>query len=271
MDPSLGLGSLRSTAPRVPPPPAPSDPRPPGAGPSGPSRLLAPPPPGAPGTVLERVEVSADVMVLRVGKPTGFRFTPGQYAKLGIDRQRNKYSIASAPGQPWLEFCIERVPGGALTPRLFTLRRGDRVELANNGAGSFCLEGGARRHLLVATVTGVAPFISMLRHHLPRGEGSFLLLHGARHPEELAYRPLCEKLAADHPDRFAYIPTVTRPGAESGPRAGRVTAWLDEVVTRLGLEPGRGCAYACGHPDMVREVGETLRDRSIRVRTESYW
>src|SRR5690606_30915220 len=96
------------------------------------------------------------------------RFQAGQSIKLGLARSavRRRYSIASAPHEPHLEFCIESVPGGLLSSLLFDVAPGDVLALAPSAKGAFTLETGRRRHVMVATVTGIAPLRSMLRDAL---------------------------------------------------------------------------------------------------------
>src|SRR4029453_7926408 len=69
--------------------------------------------------------------------------------------------IRSSP--PRTKPFLELVPHGELTPKLWTLRVGDAVSLRRRPKGVFTLEEKFPVHLLVATVTGIAPFVSMLR------------------------------------------------------------------------------------------------------------
>ena len=66
---------------------------------------------------------------IRVTKPEGFTFTPGQFVRLGLDIEANGkteyaargYSLASVPSDPFLEFFIVEVPNGLVSPRLCAL------------------------------------------------------------------------------------------------------------------------------------------------------
>ena len=49
-----------------------------------------------------------------------------------------RYGIASSPvNREFLEFSVALVPSGALTPRLFDLKMGDRIWLSQRAAGKF--------------------------------------------------------------------------------------------------------------------------------------
>ena len=94
-------------------------------------------------------------------------FLPGQFLQLGVfDRDESSedpklinrpYSVASPYGTH-LEFFIVLVEEGELTPRLWRLEIGDRVEVSQKAAGSFTLEKtpAAENLWLVATGTGLA-------------------------------------------------------------------------------------------------------------------
>ena len=103
--------------------------------------------------VLERVDVSPGLMILRVGTvgwPTP-SFKAGQYTVLGMlgsaprapetdaeqpppDQDkliRRAYSVASSSkDEQYLEFYVSLVKSGALTPRLFALQRGSELWLS---------------------------------------------------------------------------------------------------------------------------------------------
>ena len=232
---------------------------------------------GAPGTLLELRRVSEDVRILRVVRPAGFSFEPGQYVKLGVPGGgRNPYTITSAPGEPYLEFCVEQAPGGRVSPRLFALRPGDQVDLDAKAKGSFTLVASARIHLMVATVTGIAPFRSMLRHAERRDAwpGKLIVLHGASFADELAYRAELETLAERSAGRVRYLPSVSRP---ADPRnrsfvgdTGRVTELVMNAVGELGRTPAGLQVYACGNPDMVAAVRGQMESLGVPVATEAF-
>jgi len=119
--------------------------------------------------VLERRDISADLRVLRVDPGGHFKFIAGQYATLGFEcdgrRFERAYSIASSPYENFLEFFVELVPEGEVTPDLFKLKKGDMLLCRKIAKGRFTLDlrSGRTQHLLVSTVTGVAPFVSYVR------------------------------------------------------------------------------------------------------------
>jgi len=81
--------------------------------------------------IVERRDLAHDLWIVRVAPGGEFRFQPGQYATLGVlDSEKlheRPYSIVSAPHEELLEFFIELVPQGELTPLLYPLQVGGRM------------------------------------------------------------------------------------------------------------------------------------------------
>ena len=232
---------------------------------------------GGPGRILAVEAVSQWLRILRVGRPPGLAFRAGQYVRIGADggaraSATRKFSIASAPHEPFLDFCIELHQGGAVSPRLFALTPGARLSVATHAKGGFELDESAKTHVFVATGAGIAPLRSMLRDALHRGIGDRLIVaHGASFAGALPWRDeLCALDAADA--RVMYLPTVSRPdepvnAAWTG-RTGRVDAVARELA---GTIPhSRTHVYACGHPGMVTGVVRSLRDRGFAVSSETF-
>ncbi|NBB74429.1 MAG: ferredoxin--NADP reductase, partial [Bacteroidetes bacterium] len=118
---------------------------------------------------LGREDFSDDLALFRFDADTPLDFTPGQYATLGVHPEGMKrpllrpYSLASAPHDDELEFFIELVDEGKLTPRLWTLSTGDRIWMRKKIVGRFVLDQRRRHHIMASTVTGVAPYVSIMR------------------------------------------------------------------------------------------------------------
>src|ERR1041385_1153584 len=159
-----------------------------------------------PAELIERRDVSASLAVFRFLPAEQPRFTAGQYATLGVVANghlvERPYSIVSSPYQPFLEFFIELVIGGDLTPKLWELKLGSRILIRRRIVGQCTLATVVKRHLLLATVTGVAPFVSILRtQQIERRLGGetdeqFLVIHGASRGADFGpYRSALEEIS----------------------------------------------------------------------------
>ena len=95
-------------------------------------------------TITSRREISADLWAIRIATGAPFPFAAGQYATLGLPGPdgliERAYSIASSPYEPELEFFIELVPAGALTPLLYRLHVGDTMSVRKAAKGRFLID-----------------------------------------------------------------------------------------------------------------------------------
>jgi len=221
-----------------------------------------------PARILERREIAEDLFILKVDPGAPFSFLAGQYATLGISvdgdkRVERPYSICSSPYEVALEFFVERVAEGQLTPLLHAMHAGTPLLLRRFAKGRFTLDlrSGRKNHLLLATVTGIAPYVSYVRtiHRdwkqggMPMpGEHRLFCIHGASHAHEFAYRDELEKVAAEAP-WLTYVPTISRswenpdwPG-----ELGRVDDLIRKYLELWHLCPDDTTAYLCGHPGLV--------------------
>ena len=192
-----------------------------------------------PAQLESRIEVSDGLAIFRFVLERDFSFDPGQYATLWLTHAgktlARPYTIASSSSEKrHLEFYINLVKDGKLTPSLWEsaviegLRSGDPgTRVAMTGPkGRFIMDPEDLRDLVfVASGTGLAPFISMIR----KLNESFLdspktfaprriyLVHGVSYPTHLGYREELEGLAAEtlkDPGRklaLLYLPTISRP------------------------------------------------------------
>lgn len=227
--------------------------------------------------ILERRDISPDLWILRIDPGGPFKYLAGQYATLGVEQDGKKieraYSIVSSPYEDALEIFVELVPHGDLTPNLFRLKAGDTLLCRKIAKGRFTLDlrSGRTQHLLVSTVTGIAPFVSYVRtlyrdwkngnSQMP-GDHKLFCLHGASRVFELGYREEMERDAAEVP-WLKYVPTVSRPWDDSNwsGEKGRVDDLLRKYMDAWGLRPEATTAYLCGHPKMV-ENGRGILQRA---------
>ena len=230
--------------------------------------------------ILERRELTSDHWLMWIEKPDGFTFKPGQYCTIGAEGIERAYSIASAPHEERLELFIELVPyeeGGHLTPLLYALQAGDNLTIRPRAKGIFTFNPNFKNHLLVATVTGVVPYISFIRDYLHKGETGhrFFVLEGASYDDEFGYDDELSRYAAEYPDIVTFIPTVSRPNEERNSNwqgeKGRVNAIVEEQVERLGLNADDTLIYACGHPGMIEDVKARLIPKGYTVDEERFW
>ncbi len=241
----------------------------------------------------------------RLTRFKGFRFTPGQFARLGVKKPDpnnpknpsgekivwRAYSIVSADYDEHLEFYSIVVPGGEFTSELARLKVGDTVYVEKTNYGFLTLdrfEKGADLWML-STGTGLAPFISMLWD--PRTwelYENLIVVHSVRYPNELAYADTIEafrehELFADMQTRLHYTQAVTR-AKVPGALERRIPPLIDDhsIEGRVGLplDHERSRIMICGNPEMVDDTRKLLASRGYttsrrgapgHMAVENYW
>lgn len=211
----------------------------------------------------------------------GLRFDNGQFVMLGLEvggrPLLRAYSVVSPNYEDFLEFLSIKVPEGPLTSRLQHIKPGDQVLVGTKPTGTLLVEDlkPGRNLFLLATGTGLAPFMSIVRD--PATYERFdqvVLTHGVRVASELAYRDLIlhelprhEFLGESVRDKLRYYPTVTREDFE---HVGRLTDLLGSgrLLTDLGLpplDPALDRAMICGSPAMLKDLSALLDAAGFRI------
>ena len=274
-------------------------------------------------TVLSKTTWTPNLFSFTVSRPDSFKFTAGQFVRLGVNPSQLKYykqlsavtdydedddeelnealnedifraySIVSSPFDEVLEFFSIVIPDGAFTSQLQHLEVGDEL-LLNTMPFGFLTLARYQKPLpkdlwLLATGTGLAPFLSMLQDLKTWEDYEHIILaYSARSTEELAYIDKIESLQedfgslVDNPAKLIFIPIVTREPVE-----GALTERLPKLLLDGALQERAGIALdvdsthvmLCGNPDMVEDTKETLKSLGLVMNrrgegnnaVENYW
>lgn len=269
-------------------------------------------------TVLSKTTWTPNLFSFTVSRPDSFKFTAGQFVRLGVNPSQLKYyqqqqgdtvndvpdaalnedifraySIVSSPFDEVLEFFSIVIPDGAFTSQLQHLEVGDEL-LLNTMPFGFLTLARYQKPLpkdlwLLATGTGLAPFLSMLQDLQTWEDYEHIILaYSARSIEELAYIDKIESLQedfdslVDNPAKLIFIPIVTREPVE-----GAMTERLPKLLLDGTLQERAGIALdidsthvmLCGNPDMVEDTKEALKTLGLvmnrrgegNIAVENYW
>ena len=237
-------------------------------------------------TIVRREDFTDDLFVIWLRPDIALNFTAGQYVTIGVGGIERPYSIVSAPYEPLIELFIERVApekGGTLTPVLHRLHVGDSVTMRSMAKGRFTLRHSVRHHVMVATVTGIAPYVSMIRQTLHERasavtsslDSRFFVLHGASLCDELVYDRELRCLSDAHPEVVHYVPSVSRPAAVRNASwrgaVGRVNEIVEDQLARWSPPKRDTVIYLCGHPGMIEDATQRLGPHGWSIAEEQYW
>ncbi|RJF77821.1 ferredoxin--NADP reductase [Rhodopseudomonas palustris] len=207
-------------------------------------------------------------------RDSGFRFRNGEFTMTGIKVDGKPllraYSVASPNYEETLEFYSIKVPYGPLTSRMQHLKEGDTIIVGRKATGTLVIDNlrEGKNLYLLATGTGVAPFLSIIRD--PETYERFekiVLVHGCRQIAELAYGESMvtalqehEFLADEVKDKLIYYPTVTR---EPFVHEGRISKLIDngQLFSDIGLPPldkVQDRVMLCGSTQMMVDLKSRL-------------
>lgn len=217
----------------------------------------------------------------RTTRDASLRFINGQFVMLGLEQEgrplTRAYSIASANHDDFLEFFSIKVTNGPLTSKLQHLSVGDAIVVSRKPTGTLVLRDlkPGKNLYLLATGTGLAPFISLIQD--PESYERFdkvILVHGVRTVNELAYRDFIAEELPKHEyfadlvqDKLIYYPTVTR---EPFQNQGRITHLIEngKLFSDIGLptlNPANDRVMICGSPAMIKDCCTLLNERGFKM------
>lgn len=217
-------------------------------------------------------------------------FTAGQFTKLGLvidgELVSRPYSYVNAPDESTLEFYFITVEDGPLTQRLVNLSAGDEIYIMRKASGFLSLnEVPDAKHLwMLSTGTAIGPFLSILK--TPESWKRFeriVLVHAVRTAPELSFQSSIQSIAERHPEKFIYIPFVSREETDFAicdRIPGAMTSGALEARAGITITADQSQVMLCGNPEMVKDTSEALKARGLErnrrrapghITIENYW
>lgn len=198
--------------------------------------------------VLDNTEISSGVYILSFQRKNNF--VAGQVVGVSIlkSMEPRLYSIASGNQDDAIRLLYNIKPGGELSPSLAELRTGDTIYVSAP-FGSFY--GTAKPAWLIASGTGIAPYLSMLRSGLHKDK---VLIHGGRTLDSFYFRDEIRELLGEK--NYVRCCSQERGG---GVYEGRLTNYLRELESI----PTDCKYYLCGLAEMVVETRDLLIEKGV--------
>jgi len=201
-------------------------------------------------------------------------YEAGQFVRIGLtdgeEVVARPYSLVNTPGEALLEVYFNLVEEGPLSPRLFELKAGDEVLVADNPSGFLTVSEIPQCNDLwmIATGTGIGPFLAILKSETAWQKfDRVILCYSVSYAEELAYQDVIEQVALTQADKFCYVPIVTRETFADGLRK-RVPALMQdaslEQYTGADINAENSHVMMCGSSNMITDVSAELVTRGMK-------
>jgi ferredoxin-NADP reductase len=235
----------------------------------------------SPSTVRAKRLATPDAVSLLLENTIG-EYLAGQHVDIRLVAEdgyeaRRSYSIASAPGSSALEFLVERLPGGEVSPFIADeLQPGDTLEIRGPVGGHFTWTPSDGHPIaLIAGGSGIAPLMSMVRHRsaAPDPAAPALLLYSARKWSHMAFAAELESLAASDAS-FSFVATTTRePARRPGDFGRRIDMEMLAAVLDSRSDRRELACFICGATEFVETAATALVRLGVpaeAVKTERY-
>lgn len=240
------------------------------------------------GTVTANHHWHANLFSIKLQTPA-FDFTAGQFVRLAIDtpdgRVQRAYSLVNSPGSSEAEFLVSTVADGLLSPLLQQLKMGDKLDVSQPASGFFILDEvpDGDNLWLIASGTGIGPYLSMLGTHvLWQRFKHIVLVHTVRTIADLAYRDFIHHWQHQYPNQLHYQPVVTREAM-----SGALDQRLPQLIQTGALQRAckqvlneRSQVMLCGNPQMITDTKDLLQSMGLtknlrrkpgNITVEQYW
>jgi ferredoxin/flavodoxin---NADP+ reductase len=204
---------------------------------------------------------------IRTTKPNGYTFRPGEFVMIGMgDKVRRAYSFTSAPSDDFLEFYSIKVSDGAFTEKFKYVQPGDTMEVGKVATGTLVedyLSPNGRRLWLMATGTGIAPFMSLIRQSdIFKSYKQVFVTWTVRKPQDLqAYKSFILNTTS-----VTLFPTVTQDPTYIGYH-GRIQNYLKPSTGSANylpeLNPELDRVMLCGSMEFNNDIKELLETKGF--------
>jgi len=201
--------------------------------------------------VLSVSPVTHDVRCIRLEKPEGYRFVPGQATEVAVNKEgwteeKRPFTFTCLNDDPYLEFTIKcYTDHDGVTSQIKKLQAGDELiiddpwgAIAYQGAGYF-IAGGA----------GITPFIAILRQLHREGQlAGNRLFFSNKTPRDIIYE---QELKAMLGDDALFIVTEKSD-------SGYLYDFIDETFLDIHVSDFKKQFYICGPDPMIRSISDIV-------------
>ncbi len=203
--------------------------------------------------ILEITPLTHDVKQIRLQRPKGFFFIPGQATELSINKEKWKdekrpFTFTCLPDADYLEFVIKSYRDhDGVTNQIDRLVAGDEV-IIDDAWGAIQYKG---RGIFIAGGAGVTPFIGIIRHLEAQGKlAGNRLFFSNKTGKDVILEDYFRRILGEN-----FLSTLTEK-EEKGHEFGMIDKeFLKKHVSDFSQE-----FYVCGPDKMVKTISGILED-----------
>ena len=219
-------------------------------------------------TIVERIQESKDVFILRVKPEQTIEYITGEFVMLAVPEHNNDagnpikkaFSITTCCHKhytDYIEFCIKIFESGALSPKLGSLKVGDTL-LIDGPYGKFTMDEHGHDLVFIAGGTGIAPMMAFMRNLLNNeSKRNITLLYSTRTKADQLYDEELQHIASDYENIKFVISLTQEKGAQE---SGRINM---DMIKKYVPELNDKTFFICGPLGMVKELKTSLLENSV--------
>lgn len=212
--------------------------------------------------IIELIQRTNDIMSIRLTKPKGFDYQPGQFIFItlgsGESEMTKHFTISSSPTEAFLEI-TKRLTGHPFANALAALKVGDSV-LLKGPFGDFTFNGEHKKIGMLSGGIGITPLRSMIKYSTDKGMGTdIILLYSNRSEDNIAFNDEFERLQKQNTN-IKVVNTVTRPGPSWKGVSGRIN---DGMIKKYMPDYIDRIIYTSGPRKMVDSMLNLLKELNV--------
>jgi ferredoxin-NADP reductase len=213
-----------------------------------------------------------DVKSIRLKRPNGFDYLPGQWIFLTVGRieeQKTKpLTLSSSPTEDYLEI-TKRLTGHEFSNAVDSLNEGDRVFL-RGPYGNFTFHGEFDKLGMLSGGIGITPLRSIIRYATDRSlKTSIHLLYSNRDEDSIPFKSDFDAMQRSNPNlEISY--TITNPSRSWKGLTGRINR---DIIEKAVPDYSERVFYTCGPKPMVDLMRLMLNDMGLpesRIKQENF-
>lgn len=206
--------------------------------------------------ILSIIPVTHDVRSIRLEKPAGYSFVPGQATDVAINKEKwrdqlRPFTFTSLNSDPFLEFTIKSYNDrGGVTQQVGQLEAGEEL-IIDEPWGSIRYKG---EGYFIAGGAGITPFLAIFRQlHQVGLIGKNKLFFSNKTPADIICR---DELIKIFQDKVTFV--LTKEGEDH-----QAVDFIDKKFMNAHVSRYDSCFYVCGPDAMVHAVNRILADAGV--------